>query len=160
MSKRRLPVLNSPGGAEPSEEEAGSVAAWAGVAFFCTLLTWLPLAAIVNAAVNAALDAWLPGAFTPAHTTRTALASLLVAHLAVYAVSVFAGAFVVGRFGGAAPERSVYLGVGVLVGVVLSFAGSGAVVVGVAAALLLAPLGIAAVRAGFRVGRHKRANGI
>jgi hypothetical protein len=160
MAKRRLPVLNSPSGSEPPPEEAGSVAAWAGVAFFCTLLTWLPLAALLNAATNAALDAALPGRFTPANTTRVALGVLLLAHLVAYGAGVFAGAFVVGRFGGAAPERSVILGVAVLVGAVLSFAGAGAVVVGLAAAAVLVPLGLAAVRFGFRVGRHKHAKGI
>jgi hypothetical protein len=137
------------------DAEPGGVAAWAGVAFFCTLLTWLPLAALVNAVTNAALDAALPGRFTPATTTRLAFAALLFAHLAAYATSIVAGAFVVGRFGGIAPVRSVYLGAGVLVGVVASFTGAGAIAVGLGAALVLAPLGIAAARFGFRVGRHK-----
>jgi hypothetical protein len=88
-----------------------------------------------------------------------ALAALLVAHLAAYASGVIAGAFVVGRFGGQTPERSVFLGVGVLVGVVLSFAGAGSLVVGLASALTLVPLGVGAVRFGFRVGRHKQPKG-
>jgi hypothetical protein len=160
MSKRRLPVLNSPSGAEPSPEEAGSVAAWAGVAFFCTLLTWLPLAALVHRITETALEATLRGQLTPANTTRVALAALLVAHLAAYAASVGAGAFVVGRFGGAAPERSVFLGVAVLVGFALSFVGAGSFALALGATLVLAPIGIAAVRIAFRVGRHKRAKGI
>jgi hypothetical protein len=159
MVKRRLPVVNSGMSDEPPSEPGG-LAAWAGVAFFCTLLAWLPLAAFVNTVTNAALDAALPGRFAPATTTRLAFAALLLAHLAAYAASVAAGAFVVGRFGGGAPIRSVYLGAGVLVGVVVAFTGAGAIAVGLGAALVLAPLGIAAARFGFRVGRHKRAKGI
>jgi hypothetical protein len=89
-----------------------------------------------------------------------ALGALLLAHLAAYACGVFAGAFVVGRFGGQAPERSVFLGVGVLVGAVLSFAGAGSLVVGLAAAAALVPIGGAVVRFGFRVGRHKPSKAI
>ncbi len=153
MAKRRLPVLNASGGAAPEPDAQGGTATWAAVAFFCALLTWLPLAAIVSRLADAALEATLPGRLSPANTTRVALTALTLAHLAAYATSLFAGAYVVGRFGEGARARSVYLGEGVLVGTALTFVGAGSWRVGIASAAILVPVGFASARAGFRRGR-------
>ena len=157
MAKRRLPVLNSPSGVDPQGEATGSVAAWAGVTFFCTALLWVPAA-------------WLAGAFMAAlgprlgasHDvlTASAIAAMVSAQAVAYVGSVAAGSSVVARFGPARPGRAAYLGVGALVVGALTLAAAQEPGLAMTASVVLVPLGLVGVRIGLRVGRHKRAKGI
>jgi hypothetical protein len=162
MAKRRLPVLNSPGGAagdagDGDDASVGGFLAWVGVAFFCALLVWLPLAALANEAV---------AAFAPAPASSRevlalpALVVLVAVHAAAFSCSAAAAGFIVGRFGGAASRASALVGVGIVAGLSVAIAGANAPLEAAAAAAVFVPLALVGVYAGFRIGRHTNAKGI
>lgn len=156
MVKRRLPVVNASVSDEPPAE-AGGLAAWAGVAFFCALLLWLPAAWLANA-VTASLASRL-GAGGGA-LTASALALAVLTQVAACLASVVGAAFVVARFGPSGLDRAAHLGVTLLVAVALALVAAQEPRLGMVAAPLLLPLAFGGVRLGLRVGRHKRAKGI
>jgi hypothetical protein len=157
MVKRRLPVVNSGMSDEPPAEPGG-LAAWAGVAFFCAVLLWLPAA-------------WLAGALTAAigprlgasHDvlTASALALAVLTQLLACFGSVAGAAFVVARFGPAKEgDRAAHFGVAVLVAGAVALVAVQEPRLGMVAAPVLLPVAFGGVRLGLRVGRHKAPKGI
>ena len=162
MAKRRLPVLNSTGGADgdagdASDASAGGFLAGVGVAFFCALLVWLPLAALANAFIATFAP---PPASSRDVLLVPALALLVTVHATAFACSAAAAGFVVGRFGGKASRASALVGVGIVASLSVAIAGASSPLEAAVAAGVFLPLALVGVHAGFRIGRHKNAKGI
>jgi hypothetical protein len=139
--------------------EPGGVFAWAGVAFFCALLLWLPAAWLASALTSA-----IAPRLGASHDvlTASALALAVLTQLVACFGSVAGAAFVVARFGPREGEgdRAAHLGAAVLVAGAVALVAVQEPRLGMVAAPVLLPVAFGGVRLGLRVGRHKRAKGI
>ncbi len=146
MGKRRLPLVPAGPGPDESTDSGGGFGAWAGVAFFAALTVWLLLASFVSRAAPELASRLFVSA-------KAELAFVVATHAGAFAVSASAAGFLVGKYGGAAPERSAHVGVGAVVLIAVGLASRASVLGALLAGAMLAPALLAGVRLGFRRGR-------
>lgn len=139
-AKRRLPVLNTPSPASPSDEEPPRPPwHWAGFGVVAIFGAWLPLAALAEAAKRRLTAAWLGdvaseaeaasaiAALAPGERARLMAAFILLPALAL-ALGAFLGGYVVGRWSERAGAREAAVSgalAGVVSGVLALIAGAG-----------------------------------
>jgi len=97
-AKRRLPVLQSPGGGDSAGEPERAAWQWVSFGAGAIFVAWLPLSAIGLALAARMARHWQLD--DPAQLVRAGIAIATIYALAI-AIGAFAGGFIVGRWGNA-----------------------------------------------------------
>jgi len=102
--KRHLPVLQSP---PPEEEPDRPPWHWAAIGAVATLLAWLPLAMLAQAAAQRLLEPHVRVGAPPPTPRQWLLLGVvsLALHLVPLGIGSLLGGMLVGRFGGAAGKK-------------------------------------------------------
>lgn len=149
--KRRLPVVQSPGGGDSSDEPERAPWQWVAFGAGAIFVAWLPLSAIALA-----LAARVSSRFDLDDSAQLARASVAIG--VIYSVAIALGAvgggFLVGRWGSRVGVRHAALAgmVAAIVAIALSCVSSGFA----ARSLLVAVVAVPMASAGGRLGRRAR----